>query len=399
MQPIIKLLLVIVCAISLGSCGNDEKRILTKKKEKLETLKKEQTDIAQQITKLETEIAKLDPSAKEDRPKLVLLDTLQAISFTHYIDLQGKVDAENISYVTPRGMGGQVRAVYVKKGDRVRKGQLLLKLDDAIIRQNVVAARQGMEATKTQLTLAKSIYERQKNLWDENIGTEVQVLQARTNMEALQNNLRTQQENVKAAVEQMNTSNVVSNVDGVADEVNIHVGETFTGSPMMGIKIVNTSRLKVVTDIPENYISKITKGTPVVIIIPDLGKTYNSTVSVVSQSISAATRGFIAEISIPSDKDLKPNLMANVKIQDYAVANAIVAPVNTLQNDEKGKFIMVAVKEGKKLVARKRYIDVGELYNDQLEVRNGLKAGDVIVSEGFQSLYDGQLLTVAPVNS
>ena len=399
MQPIIKLLLVIVCAISLGSCGNDEKRILTKKKEKLETLKKEQTDIAQQITKLETEIAKLDPSAKEDRPKLVLLDTLQAISFTHYIDLQGKVDAENISYVTPRGMGGQVRAVYVKKGDRVRKGQLLLKLDDAIIRQNVVAARQGMEATKTQLTLAKSIYERQKNLWDENIGTEVQVLQARTNMEALQNNLRTQQENVKAAVEQMNTSNVVSNVDGVADEVNIHVGETFTGSPMMGIKIVNTSRLKVVTDIPENYISKISKGTPVVISIPDLGKTYNSTVSVVSQSISAATRGFIAEISIPSDKDLKPNLMANVKIQDYAVANAIVAPVNTLQNDEKGKFIMVAVKEGKKLVARKRYIDVGELYNDQLEVRNGLKAGDVIVSEGFQSLYDGQLLTVAPVNS
>ena len=91
--------------------------------------------------------------------------------------------------------------------------------------------------------------------------------------------------------------------------------------------------------------------------------------------------------------------MANVKIQDYAVANAIVAPVNTLQNDEKGKFIMVAVKEGKKLVARKRYIDVGELYNDQLEVRNGLKAGDVIVSEGFQSLYDGQLLTVAPENS
>ena len=399
MQPIIKLLLVIVCAISLGSCGNSEKRILTKKKEKLETLKKEQTDIALQITKLETEIAKLDPSAKEDRPKLVLLDTLQAISFTHYIDLQGKVDAENISYVTPRGMGGQVRAVYVKKGDRVRKGQLLLKLDDAIIRQNVVAARQGMEATKTQLTLAKSIYERQKNLWDENIGTEVQVLQARTNMQALQNNLRTQQENVKAAVEQMNTSNVVSNVDGVADEVNIHVGETFTGSPMMGIKIVNTSRLKVVTDIPENYISKISKGTPVVISIPDLGKTYNSTVSVVSQSISAATRGFIAEISIPSDRDLKPNLMANVKIQDYAVANAIVAPVNTLQNDEKGKFIMVAVKEGKKLVARKRYIDVGELYNDQLEVRNGLKAGDVIVSEGFQSLYDGQLLTVAPENS
>ncbi len=399
MQSIIKILFISVLAVSLTACGDTEKRVVKQKREKLEKLKKEQAQTTIEIKKLETELAKLDPNVKEDRAKLVLLDTLKTISFTHYIDLQGKVDAENISYVSPRGMGGQVRAVYVKKGDRVRKGQLLLKLDDAIVRQNIVAARQGMEATKTQLTLAKSLYERQKNLWEQNIGTEVQVLQAKTNVEALQNNLRTQQENVKAAVEQQNTTNVVSNVDGVADEVNIHVGETFTGAPMAGIKIVNTSRLKVITDIPENYIAKVAKGTAVVVSIPDIGKTFNSSINVISQSISAATRGFIAEISIPADKDLKPNLMANVKIQDYAVTNAIVAPVNTLQNDEKGKFVMVAVKEGNKLVARKRYIEVGELYEDKLEVRNGLKAGDVIVKEGYQSLYDGQLLTTAAANS
>jgi membrane fusion protein, multidrug efflux system len=395
MQSFLKYTLVPVLALLLTACGSSETKVLTEKKERLEKLKKEQSALAEKITALENEIAKLDTSKREDKAKLVMLDTLESVSFTHYIDLQGKVDAENISYITPRGMGGQVRAVYVKKGDRVRKGQLLLKLDDAVIRQNIVAARQGMEATKTQLALARNLYQRQKNLWEQNIGTEVQVLQAKTNVEALENNLRTQQENVKAAVEQMNTSSVVSNVDGIADEVNIHVGETFTGAPMNGIKVVNNSKLKVVTDIPENYIAKVAKGTPVVVTVPDINKTFTSTISVISQSISAATRGFTAEVKIPADKDLKPNLVATVKIQDYAVNNTITVPVNTLQNDEKGKYVIVAVKEGAKLVARKRYIEVGELYNDKLEVRSGLRAGDVIVSEGFQSLYDGQLITIS----
>lgn len=292
-------------------------------------------------------------------------------------------------------MGGQVRAIYVKEGDYVKKGQLLLKLDDAIVRQNVVAARQGMAATRNQLDLAKNIYQRQKNLWDQNIGTEVQLLQAKTNVDALENNLKTQAENVKAAEEQLATATVVSDVNGVADEVNIHVGETFTGNPAQGIKIVNASQLKVVTNIPENYLSKVTKGTPVVITIPDLGKNYNSTISLVSQTISATMQGFSAEAKIPANKELKPNLTAVIRIQDYARQNALTVPVNTLQNDETGKFVYVAVKEKDNLVARKRNIQVGEFYNNQLEVRSGLEAGDIVVTEGYQNLYDGQVLTVA----
>jgi RND family efflux transporter MFP subunit len=221
------------------------------------------------------------------------------------------------------------------------------------------------------------------------------VLQARTNVEALENNLKTQLENIKSAEEQLKTTNVVSNVSGVADEVNIHVGETFTGSPMAGIKIVNTSSLKVITDIPENYLSRVSKGTPVVISVPDINKTFNSTISVVSQSINATSRGFTAEARIPNDRDLKPNQMAMIKIQDYAKGDAVTVPVNTLQTDESGKFVYVAVKEGNNLVARKRNVNIGELYGDQLEVKTGLQGGDIIVKEGFQNLYDGQLLTVA----
>jgi RND family efflux transporter MFP subunit len=209
----------------------------------------------------------------------------------------------------------------------------------------------------------------------------------------LENQIKTQQENIRVAEAQLATTNVLSNVSGVADEVNIHVGEMFTGSPTAGIKIVNTSNLKVVTDVPENYLSRIKKGTPVLISVPDINKTYTSKISLISQSISATSRGFMAEAKVPEDKNLKPNLTASVRIQDYSTPNAITIPVNTLQTDEQGKFVLVAVREGNNMVARKRQIQVGELYGDRLEVKGGLQSGDVIVTEGFQSLYDGQIVT------
>lgn len=399
MQSFIKSLFIYTLAITMAACGAGKKEkdaALNDKKAKLEKLKKQQADLNADIKKLELDIAKTDTSnGNGEKAKLVVLDTVRIENFTHYIDLQGKVDAENTSYITPRGMGGQVRAIYVKQGDYVRKGQLLLKLDDAIVRQNVVAARQGLETTKTQLELSKNVYNRYKNLWDQHIGSEVQLLQYKANVDALQNTLKTQQENVKAAQEQLATTNVVSNVDGVADEVNIHVGEMFTGAPTMSIKIVNTRNLKVVTNIPENYLSRVSKGTPVIVSIPDVNKTFRTSVSLISQSIGALSRGFIAEAKIPSGKDIKPNQTALIKIQDYTKSNAVTVPVNTLQTDEKGKFVLVAVKEGDKMIARKREVAVGELYGDKLEVKSGLQGGDIIISEGFQSLFDGQLISVA----
>lgn len=394
MHSFIRLSLIAAIALFIISCGAKKDNELTAKKEKLEKLKKDEAQTTAEIKKLELEIEKLDTAnAKTEKAKLVVLDTVKNESFTHYIDLQGRVDAENISYISPRGAGGQVKAVYVKEGQYVKKGQLLLKLDDAIIRQNVAAASQGLAGIKNQLELAKSLYERTKNLWDQHIGTEVQLLQAKTNVDVLENQLKTQQENIKSAQEQLNTTSVISNVSGVADEVTIHAGEMFTGAPTAGIKIVNTSDLKVVTDIPENYLSRVKKGTPVLISIPDINKSYNSAISLISQSISASSRGFIAEAKIPNDKSLKPNLTAMVKIQDYSIPNATTVPVNILQTDEQGKFVLVAVKEGNTMVARKRPVQVGELYGERLEVKNGLKTGDVIITDGFQSVYDGQVIT------
>jgi len=163
---------VIGLTLLSASCGSSSKKeresVVTDKKVAVEKLKSDKFKIDEKIKALETDLAKLDTgAAKSDKVKLVSVMPVTAQKFQHYIDLQGKIDAENISYISPRGMGGQVRQLFVKKGDNVRKGQLLLKLDDAVARQNVVAMRQSMGSVKTQLDLARSVYQRQKNLWSQ----------------------------------------------------------------------------------------------------------------------------------------------------------------------------------------------------------------------------------------
>jgi multidrug efflux pump subunit AcrA (membrane-fusion protein) len=150
-----------------------------------------------------------------------------------------------------------------------------------------------------------------------------------------------------------------------------------------------------VTDIPENYISRVKKGTPVVITIPDLTTTFNSTINLISQSIGASSRGFIAESKLPAKANLKPNQIALVRIQDYTSPNALSIPVNTIQTDEKGKFVLVAANENGKLVSRKRNIEIGELYGERIEIKSGLQEGDQLITEGYQGLYEGQLITTA----
>lgn len=220
----------LITAVILTACGDgakDKNASLNDKKAELEKLKAERSKAEGDIQKLQDEIAKLDSNAASSaKAKLVAVTPVTAQHFQHYIDLQGHIDADNISYISPRMGPAQVKAVYVSQGQYVKKGQLLLKLDDAIIRQQVTAARQQLEGIKTQLGFARNIYQRQKNLWDQGIGTEVQLITAKTNVESLENQLKAAEEQVKVAVEQLNTSNVYSDVTGVADIVAIRV-ETF----------------------------------------------------------------------------------------------------------------------------------------------------------------------------
>ena len=381
-----KLFGIAMIALLLSACGSsskDSKGELNDKKAQLEKLKGDQKKINDQITKLEEEIAKLDPNASAGVAKLVAITPVQASPFEHFIEIQGTVEATNISYVAPpNGQGGVVKALYVRQGQNVRKGQVLARLDDQLIRQQI-------EPLRVQLNAAEDTYKRTKNLYDQGIGTYQNVLQAKTQVETLQGNINTLQK--QAAL-----MTVTAPQSGVADIVNVRVGETFIGATAAGpqIRIVNTGDLKIKANIPENYMGSVKVGSPLEVLLPDENnRIVNATVTVVGKIIDPGTRTFYIEAKVPSSSNLKPNQVAKVHIKDYGNENAITIPVNTLQNDEAGKYVMVAVKEGDRLVAHKRTVTVGELYNNRLEVKSGLQAGDQLITEGFQSLYEGQLIT------
>ena len=383
-KNIYSLLIIALFAASCGNAKKDASAEVTDKKVKLEELKKEQGKIGLEIKELETEIAKLDPAAAEkENAKLVALSAIEPGGFEHFIELQGRVDATNISYVAPpNGQGGIVKALYVTEGQNVRKGQVLARLDDQLIRQQI-------EPIRVQLTAAEDTYRRTKNLFDQGIGTYQQVLTAQTQVESLK-------KNISIIQRQAALMTVTAPSSGVADQVNVRVGEAFVGATAAGpqIRIVNTNDLKIVADVPENYLSRVKVGSNLEVVLPEENnRIINTKVRVIQKVINPSSRTFQIEAKIPAKASLKPNQLAKVHIKDYGKANAITIPVNTLQNDEKGKFVMVAVKEKDKMIAHKRQIAVGELNGDRLEVKSGLQSGDLLIVEGFQSLYDGQLIT------
>ena len=374
---------VISSSLLLTSCGNStgqNDNSLEGKKAQLTALKDQQEKLGKQIATLEAEVVKADPaSAVTEKAKLVTLTKLAPEAFTHYIDLQGNVDAENNSYISPRGTGGVVRNVYVKQGDAVRQGQLLLKLDDAVQRQQLVT-------DQSKLAHARDIYQRRKNLWDEKIGAEVDLINAKNDVDQAENQVKLDQE-------QLDFTSVTADISGVVDMISIRVGESFAPGGQQ-LHIINTSNLKVVVQVPEEYQERVRVGTPVKIDFPGLNnKEITGSVKVTGKVISAS-RSFQVEIKIPNDRDIRSNQLAVVKLQDYAAKNVLTAPVNTLQTDEKGKYVMVGITEKGKLIAHKRSVTIGQPYADKIEIKSGLEAGDQLITDGFQGLYEGQLITI-----
>jgi RND family efflux transporter MFP subunit len=306
------------------------------------------------------------------------------------------VISDNISNISPRLGPAQVKAIYIKQGDMVRKGQLLLKLDDAVIRQQIAAGKSNLGIIQSSLVSARDVLKRYENLRKQGIGSEVQLIQYRTNVANLEAQLTAAREGIKIQEEQLRATSVHSDVSGVVEQLNVRVGETFMGmlGTMPQIQIVNNGSLKVEVAVPETYAGRVKVGAPVQVFLPDANRTYQSTISLSGKVIDPNSRSFNIEARIPADGSTRPNQIARIKIQDYAVNNTIAIPVNTIQTDESGKYVFVAVQEGDRMVARKRSIGVGELNGDVIEVKVGLKAGDQLITEGFQNLYEGQVISV-----
>ena len=379
-----------IAFILLGAaCGSGNNGIEAKKAS-LEKLKKQVLDINAQIASIEKELGN---EGGKDQMQSVLVATTPILSqdFNHFIELQGKVESESVSYITPRAGGGQVKALFIKRGDRVRKGQIILQLDNSLIKQSAAAASQNLETVKAQAALAKNVYEKQKNLWEQNIGSEIQLMTAKTNADATASQLRAATEQLGMVKDQLAYTNVYSDVDGVAEEVNVKVGELFGGAGQ--VKIVNTEKLKLTSLVPENYAGKIKVGSEASLYFPDIQKTVETKLGVVGTVIDPLNRSFYVEAKLPIDKNFRPNQLVQVKIKDYTKKNAVIIPINIVQNDDKGKFIFVAVTENGKLMARKKAITIGEFYGNNIEILAGLTVGEQIITEGYQSLYDGLNIT------
>jgi membrane fusion protein (multidrug efflux system) len=372
------------------ACGGGDNNSIEAKKASLEKLKKQALSIDVQIAAIEKELEK-SGSKEQAKAVLVVVAPIVAQDFNHFIELQGKVESESVSYVTPRAGGGQVKELFIKRGDRVKKGQVILQLDNSLIKQSAAAAAQNIETVKAQAALAKAVYEKQKNLWDQNIGSEIQLMTAKTNADASASQLKAALEQLGMAKDQLAYTTIKSDVDGVAEEVNVKVGELFGGAGQ--IKIVNTEHLKLTSQVPENYAGKIKVGTDVSLNFPDIQKIVDTKLNVVGNVIDPLSRSFYVESKLPIDKNFRPNQLVQVKIKDYTKKAAIIIPINLIQNDDKGKFIYVAVTENGKLVARKRIVTIGEFYGNNIEILAGLNVGEQIVTEGYQSVYDGQFIS------
>lgn len=369
------ILLITAMTILLAACGGEKKEGLEGKKEELAKLKAEQVENEKKIKALESEITKLDPKkAAEPKVKPVSIDTLTPETFRHYVELQGTVDAKNNVMVTPKS-GGAVTAMYVKEGDFVKAGSIIGKVDNSLLLESV-------EELKTQLSLANTLYEKQRNLWDQKIGTELQYLQAKNNKESLERRMST----LNA---QLSQTNIVSPMAGVVDMVNVKVGEM--ASPGMGVvRIVNLSNLKVSAKVSDTYAASVKKGDEVIVKFPDLDKEYKAKVSFVSTAVDPLSRTFTIEANLPSDKSIKPNMMANVQINDATSKNALAVDQNFVQSTEKGNVVYVAVTEGNKKIAKAREVKTGLSYNGKIEILSGLSAGDQLITLGYQEVSDGQ---------
>ncbi|GAB3269458.1 efflux RND transporter periplasmic adaptor subunit [Larkinella harenae] len=358
------------------SCSSEEKKSdIASKKQELADLKAQQTELAGKIRTLEAEVSKLDPNqVVQTKVKDVTVAPLAATTFKHFVELQGTIDAKNNVQVSPKA-GGPVTAVYVKEGDAVKAGTVLAKIDDQILRES-------LEEIRNQLTLANTVYEKQANLWKQQIGTEIQYLQAKNNKEGLEKRLGT----LNA---QLSQSNVTSPISGVVDRVNVKAGET--AMPGVGIvNVVNLSQLKVVAKVADSYAGSVRRGDAVVVRFPDINKELTTRISFVSTTVDPLNRTFTIEAPLPSDNSLKPNMLAQVKINDVSKPKTIVINQNLVQSTENGQLVYVAVNDKNKKVAKARQVKTGLSYGGQVEITDGLQAGDQLITQGYQELVDGQ---------
>ncbi|WP_437370052.1 efflux RND transporter periplasmic adaptor subunit [Maribacter litoralis] len=384
-----KLPILLIAVISLYSCGGKDQSVAEIISEQnLEAIRAKKNEITTQQKLIDAQLKSLDSAIAilGNEEKLPLVNTLTAKKevFNHYLELQGDVSTKQNVLIYPE-MAGTLQRVHVKEGDRVSRGQVLATIDDGGLSSQ-------LNQLKTQASLAKTTFERQERLWNQNIGSEIQYLQAKTNYEAAENM-------VSQAESQLGKSTIRAPFSGIIDDVIKDQGTVVApGQGSEVFRIVNLSDMYIEVEVPEAYIGNVTKGKEALVYFPVLGDSMVTKIRETGNFINPANRSFEAEIPVPNKEGkIKPNLTAKVNINDYTSENAILIPTSIISENAEGEqYVFVADEanaEGESVVKR-TIITTGKTQGAEIEVLTGLNDGDHIIKEGARSVKDGQKVKI-----
>ncbi|MEO6524017.1 MAG: efflux RND transporter periplasmic adaptor subunit [Mucilaginibacter sp.] len=358
-----KKIFILSAVVFLAACGGKKDP-----KTELADLKKQQADINAKITALQATVG-----ADSVKSTDVSVAVLKAGTFTNYVQIQGKIDAQD-NVMAFAQVPGTITAINVKPGDHVSKGQVLVQLDASVLKQNIAAAQ-------TKADLSKVVYQRQKNLWDQKIGTEVAFLTAKATMEG-------DQKQVDVLRQQADQYRIISPITGTVDQMDLKLGQSISAAN--SIRIVNADNLKVKADVPESYGSQINTGDVVKVLVPDAPDSLNAKLSFAAKVIDPTSRSFAVEVKLPQRKGIRPNMTAILKIVNYQNSKAISIPVKAIQKSEAGDYVYVAVNG----IAKRTNVKAGATYGGITEILSGLKEGDQLVTDGASDIEDGSKIKI-----
>jgi membrane fusion protein (multidrug efflux system) len=375
-----KIILIATISAVLFSCGKKEENATIDSliaSKNVASIKAKRAELQTQLTQLDDAIATLD--VKKTEEALITVEAVKDTVFSHFLEVQGNVNTKENLIIYPQ-FAGILNTVNVIAGQKVTKGQVLGTIDDGGLGQQ-------LGQLENQLALAKTTFERQKRLWDQKIGSEIQYLQAQTSMVS-------QQKAVSQMKAQMAKTRIIAPFNGVIDELIAERGQVV--GPGQGLmRIVNLNNMFVSTTVPESYIGKLKVGTPVSVYLTSLGKSFNGKIRQVGNNINPNNRSFGIEVSVPNtDNLLRPNQVAKLKITDYTSAKAVVVPSNVIQDDADGNQFVYEVTslKDKTGIAKKVIVKTGKSSDNFTEILSGLEPKTLVVGDGVKTVSEGMKL-------
>ena len=376
------IIFTILLTLTLAACSSSSDGDLASKKKALETARTEMSALKEKITKLEAEISKEDPEFAKQNSNAILVSafTVEKDKFEHTVTIRGAVESRKNVLISAQA-AGEIKKIYVKEGQRVAQGQLLIALNADMIRSSIADLKSSLE-------LAKTVYEKQAKLWEQKIGTELQYLQAKNNKESLEHKLAT-------ANAQLDMALVHAPFSGIIDRLNVNEGEVAApGLPL--VRLVSQENMYITADVSERFIGKFKAGDKVDIYFPANDKHVNSSITAIGQVINPENRTFVVEVALPKiDFTTKPNQVVVLELRDYVSEETIAVPTRLIQSDVDGKFIFIVEDRDGKLIARKVHVETGISSSTKTEIVSGLDGTEKIVNEGFRDLTEGVEIEVS----